>query len=169
MTAITPGRWTFLSGLATAAIIASTTLEYTAYFIRLRVMSHVAKSDDRAASIRYFVEEQMLSLRAGFGMFLGSGAALAAVAIGVLSQGTGISGALILLDARENACCVPVNRASSVLAGALASATLAWAGLAHGLPASELWGAASVLAAIVVLATAPAAPHPPEVTARLTA
>ena len=64
MTAITPGRWTFLSGLATAAIIASTTLEYTAYFIRLRVMSHVAKSDDRAASIRYFVEEQMLSLHA---------------------------------------------------------------------------------------------------------
>ena len=243
---IAPGRWTFLSGLATAAIIASTTLAYTfhgvsivfmmllmrggvlaiapvvdaagkrrvhatswaalglslaglvvtlgdgasyelplagmidvavyltAYFVRLRLMSHAAKSGDRAASIRYFVEEQMvatpaivallallaiaghgpvmLSIRAGFGALHGSGAVTAAVAIGALSQGTGIFGALILLDARENAFCVPVNRASSVLAGVLASAALAVAGLAHGLPASELLGAAFVLGAIVVLA-----------------
>jgi hypothetical protein len=245
---IAPGRWTFLSGLATAAIIASTTLAYTfrgvsivfmmllmrggvlaiapvvdaaagrrvhvtswaalalslvglvitlgdgasyslalagivdvvvyltAYFVRLRLMSHAAKSDDRAASLRYFVEEQMvatpaivlflaalavvghgplmLSVRAGFDMLRGSGAVVAAVAIGALSQGTGIFGALILLDARENAFCVPVNRASSVLAGVVASAGLALAGLAGGLPASELWGAGCVLGAIVVLAGA---------------
>jgi drug/metabolite transporter (DMT)-like permease len=243
---IAPGKWTFLSGLATAAIIASTTLAYTfrgvsivfmmllmrggvlaiapvvdaagkrrvhgtswlalglsllglvitlqdgasydlalagmidagvylaAYFVRLRLMSHVAKSGDRATSIRYFVEEQMvatpaivaflvllalagqgqvmLAIRAGFGALQGSGAVSAAVAIGVLSQGTGIFGALILLDGRENAFCVPVNRASSVLAGVLASAALAFAGLAHRLPASELVGATFVLGAIVVLA-----------------
>jgi len=243
---IAPGRWTFLSGLATAAIIASTTLAYTfhgvsivfmmllmrggvlaiapvvdaagkrhvhatswmalglslvglvitlgdgasydlslaatidvgvyltAYFVRLRLMSHVAKSGDRATSIRYFVEEQMvatpaivgflvllalvghghamLSIRAGFGALNGSGAVTAAVVIGVLSQGTGIFGALILLDARENAFCVPVNRASSVLAGVLASATLAFAGLAQQLPASELLGATLVLGAIIALA-----------------
>jgi hypothetical protein len=245
-TVIAPGRWTFLSGLATAAIIASTTLAYTfrgvsivfmmllmrggvlaiapvvdaagkrrvhptswmalglslfglvitlghgasydlalvgiidvavylsAYFVRLRLMSHVAKSGDRATSIRYFVEEQMvatpaivaflvflavlghgdtmLSIRAGFGALHGSGAVSAAIVIGVLSQGTGIFGALILLDGRENAFCVPVNRASSVLAGVLASAALAFAGLAQQLPASELLGAALVLGAIVVLA-----------------
>ena len=250
---IAPGRWTFLSGLATAAIIASTTLAYTfrgvsivfmmllmrggvlaiapvvdavgkrrvhvnswaalglslgglvitlgdgasyelaavgmidvavyltAYFVRLRLMSHVAKSSDRTASIRYFVEEQMvatpaivallallavvgqgpmmLSVRAGFGGLLGSGAVTAAVAIGALSQGTGIFGALILLDARENAFCVPVNRASSVLAGVLATAALAIMGLGHGLPASELWGAGCVLGAIVVLAL-PRRPQP---------
>ena len=67
-------------------------------------------------------------------------------------KGTGIFGALILLDGRENAFCVPVNRASSVLAGVLASAALAFAGLAQQLPASELLGAAMVLGAIVVLA-----------------
>lgn len=72
--------------------------------------------------------------------------------IGVLSQGTGIFGALILLDGRENAFCVPVNRASSVLAGVLASAALAFAGLAQQLPTSELLGAALVLGAIVALA-----------------
>jgi hypothetical protein len=245
---VAPGRWTFLSGLATAAIIATTTLAYTfrgvsivfmmllmrggvlaiapivdaaskrkvqraswaalglsavglaitlgdgasydlalgagidvaiylgAYFVRLRLMSRVAKSEDRATSIRYFVEEQMvatpaivlflallafigrgpvmLSLRAGFHMLAGSGAVLAGVAIGALSQGTGIFGALILLDGREIAFCVPVNRASSVLAGVLASLGLAALGLEHRVPASELWGAGLVLAAIVVLATA---------------
>jgi hypothetical protein len=245
-TVIAPGRWTFLSGLATAAIIASTTLAYTfqgvsivlmmllmrggvlaiapivdaagkrrvhvtswmalglslvglvvtlghgatyalslvaiidvgvyltAYFVRLRLMSHVAKSGDRATSIRYFVEEQMvatpaivaflvllavvgqghamLAIRAGFGALRGSGAVSGAVVIGVLSQGTGIFGALILLDGRENAFCVPVNRASSVLAGVLASAALAFAGFAQQLPAAELVGAAMVLGAIVVLA-----------------
>ena len=46
--------------------------------------------------------------------------------IGVLSQGTGIFGGLILLDRRENTFCVPVNRASSILAGVLASLSLAF-------------------------------------------
>jgi hypothetical protein len=246
---IAPSRWTFLSGLATAAIIASTTLAYTirgasivfmmllmrggvlaiapivdtlshrsvkptswmalalslvglavtlgdhasydlallgvvdvvvylgAYFLRLRLMSHVAKSEDRATSIRYFVEEQMVatpaiviflallalvghghamqSVRAGFGMLVGSGAVLAGVAIGALSQGTGIFGALILLDGRENAFCVPVNRASSVLAGVLASVILVMLGLEGRMATSELWGATLVLGAIVVLALDP--------------
>jgi hypothetical protein len=253
---IVPGRWTFLSGLATAAIIASTTLAYTfhgvaivfmmllmrggvlaiapvvdvaagrrvhatswvaltlslvglvvtvgrgasyrvalagaidvgvyltAYFFRLRLMSHAAKSDDRSALIRFFVEEQMVatpaivaflgllalvghgpmmvSVREGFGMLRGSGGVLAAVAIGVLSQGTGVFGALILLDARENAFCVPVNRASSVLAGVLASVLLALAGRSERLSASEIGGAACVLAAIILLATA----HRPAVSLR---
>ena len=53
----------------------------------------------------------------------------AAIAIGVMSQGTGIFGGLILLDKRENTFCVPVNRASSVLAGLGASLALwLWAG-----------------------------------------
>lgn len=240
-----PNRWTFLSGLCSAAIIGTTTLAYTfkgasivfmmllmrggvlviapivdaiarrhvrwfswaslglslaallaafegdsyeltvvasidvaiyllAYFIRLRFMSHLAKSDARDVTQRYFVEEQMvatpaivLSLAAaaaiGEGEILGqirwgfvgiweSGIALPALAIGILSQGTGIFGGLILLDRRENTFCVPVNRASSVLAGVLA--TLATAALTggKGLPASEMIGAGLVMAAMVVLA-----------------
>lgn len=241
-----PGRWTLLSGLATAAVIATTTLAYTfqgvsivfmmllmrggvlaiapvvdaigkrhvraaswvalafsslglvvtlgddtsyelsliaaldvvvyltAYFVRLRFMSRLAKSSDKSASIRYFVEEQMvatpaivlllaalavighgpvmLSVRAGFTTFFDSGAVTPAIAIGLLSQGTGIFGALILLDGRENAFCVPVNRASSILAGVVASAALALLGLGRSLATTELIGAGFVLGAIVVLA-----------------
>ncbi|TKD09924.1 hypothetical protein [Polyangium fumosum] len=241
-----PTRWTFLSGVATAVIIATTTLAYTfdgvsivlmmllmrggvlvlapfvdagsgrrvrmvswialglslaslavtladgarydmtwvasvdvaaylaSYFVRLRFMSHLAKSEDPRDTYRYFVEEQMVAtpvvvfllvvgavigkgaaleeLRAGFLSLGGTGALLPAIAIGLLSQGTGVFGALILLDGRENAFCVPVNRASSVLAGVLASATLALLGLGQATPMSEVAGAGLVLSAIVVLA-----------------
>jgi hypothetical protein len=71
--------------------------------------------------------------------------------IGVLSQGTGIFGALVLLDKRENTFSVPVNRASSLLAGV--TATLAMWGLGLGKPLDwkEAVGAGLVIAAIVVL------------------
>lgn len=240
-----PGRWTFLSGLCTAAIIGTTTLAYTftgtsivfmmllmrggvlmlaplvdawsgrhvrwpswvalglsfsavavatgfrvdlamsiaamvdvavyllGYFIRLRFMSNMAKAEDPKASLRYFVEEQMvatpaivltlvglalvgegrvlLDIRHGFTEFFARGQMLPELFIGVLSQGTGIFGALILLDHRENSFTVPVNRASSVLAGVLAT----W-GLSHwlGMPAAklgEVLGAVLVTAAIAVL------------------
>ncbi|MBS2018403.1 MAG: hypothetical protein JST00_36395 [Deltaproteobacteria bacterium] len=241
-----PGPWTGLSGLATAAIIATTTLAYTfsgvsivfmmllmrggvlvmapvvdavsgrkvrgaswialglslaalvvalgndgrpaitfvagadvaiyllGYFIRLRFMSRTAKSEDRSQSIRYFVEEQMvatpaifgflvvlalvgqgsmmMAVRAGFTNIWSSGSVAAGIVIGILSQGTGVFGALVLLDGRENAFCVPVNRASSVLAGVLASVSLAVLGLGKRTATPELLGAAMVLGAIVVLA-----------------
>lgn len=244
-----PGVWTALSGLSTAAIIATTTLAYTfdgvsivfmmllmrggvlvlapivdaaskravrpsawvalalslaalvlamggdsshelslvatidvvlylaGYFVRLRFMSRLAKTGDRSASIRYFVEEQMvatpaivaflaivaiigatptmLAVRDGFTEIWTSDALVSGVIIGLLSQGTGVFGALILLDGRENAFCVPVNRASSVLAGALATVTLAAVGLGREAPRSEIVGAALVLGAIVVLALPP--------------
>ncbi len=241
-----PNRWTFLSGLATAGIIATTTLAYTfeglsivfmmllmrggvlvlapivdtlskravqvrswialglsmsallvtvvdaksfaitlvalidvaiylaGYFIRLRFMSKLAKTKDRDLSIRYFVEEQMvatpaivatlaiaalvgygpimLAVRDGFTQIWSSGAVLPVIIVGVLSQGTGVFGGLILLDGRENGFCVPVNRASSVLAGVLATLSL-WA-FAGGKPApmTEVIGAGLLLSAILVLA-----------------
>ncbi len=242
-----PTRWTFLSGVATAAIIGTTTLAYTfsgvsivfmmllmrggmlvlapivdaisrrkvrwfswialglslgalltavieahnyaltviaaidvtvylaSYFVRLRFMSHLAKSDRREDSLRYFVEEQMVAtpvivgtlcvvalvgqgtigmeVRRGFTEIGASGAVLAAILVGVLSQGTGVFGGLVLLDKRENTFCVPVNRASSVLAGLLASVFLTAVGGAPSLPAAEIGGAFLLLAAIVVLAT----------------
>jgi hypothetical protein len=241
-----PNRWTFLSGLATAGIIATTTLAYTfeglsivfmmllmrggvlvlapivdtvskravqvrswvalglsmsallvsvvdaksfaitlvamidvaiylaGYFIRLRFMSKLAKTKDRELSIRYFVEEQMvatpaivatlaltaligygpimLAVRKGFTEIWSSGAILPVIIVGVLSQGTGVFGGLILLDGRENGFCVPVNRASSVLAGVLATLSL-WM-FADGKPApmTEIIGASLLLSAILVLA-----------------
>lgn len=244
-----PGRWTFLSGLCTAAIIPTTTLAYTfdgvsivfmmllmrggvliiapivdavskrhvrwfswvalglsisallaafssrgnyamtaiavvdvivyltAYFIRLRFMSRLAKSDDENARKRYFVEEQMTAtpmlvltlgvaalvgqsqfsreLAAGFTSFMTGGLLPTAIVVGLLSQGTGVFGGLILLDKRENTFCVPVNRASSVLAGLCASLSLALL-LGERYPAVSEWiGASLILVAIVVLSVPP--------------
>jgi hypothetical protein len=145
-----------------------------AYFIRLRFMSRLAKSDDQQAKVRYFVEEQMTAtpvlvtvlavlalvgegrilgdVRAGFTTFFDSGVVWLGILTGVLSQGTGIFGGLILLDKRENTFCVPVNRASSVLAGIVASYSLM---LILGTKApgmGEMLGALLIVAAIVVLA-----------------
>jgi hypothetical protein len=240
-----PTRWTFLSGLCTAAILGSTTLAYTfsgsivfmmllmrggvlviapivdlitgrkvrwasaaalglsllallvafsgggtvslslpatvdlavylgAYFIRLRFMSRLAKSDDPKASRRYFVEEQLVASPAvvlllvllaswdsgplmaqvswGFAEIAASGVVVAGIIAGICSQGTGLFGGLILLDPRENTFCIPVNRASSVLAGILATGILAGLGYDQAPPGREIAGALLVMAAMVVLA-----------------
>lgn len=248
-----PGIWTFLSGIATAAIVVTTTLAYTfsgvsiplimlfmrggvlliapivdllsgrkvrwfsavalvlsflalldaltqsngftmpalciadialylaSYFVRLRFMSRTAKSTDKAVRLRYFVEEQMVAtpaavlilgilaligrgpladLRAGF-VDIWSSPALPWVAlVGLLSQGTGVFGGLVLLDARENSFSVPLNRASSILAGVGAAFLLAalYAALPdppHPPHAFELVGAGLLVVAIVVLSVGP--------------
>lgn len=248
-----PSRWTFASGLATAAIIGTTTLAYTfsgtsivfmmllmrggvlilaplvdrlarrpvrwpnwvalalslaavavatlkrealwvsvaaladaaiylaSYFVRLRFMSRLAKAAPDA-NRRYFVEEQLVATPAIFlalalAALLGDGAVFdrlrhgfsgltplelgLTLAVGVLSQGTGVFGALILLDARESSFCVPVNRASSILAGVVATLLLGLFGFEAHLGGSELAGAGLVLLAIVVLALPRRAVTPP--------
>lgn len=143
-----------------------------AYFIRLRFMSKLAKSDSIEVTRRYFVEEQLVStpaaflglailaivgggsldeIRSGFLDFPFTGQAFWAIAIGVLSQGTGIFGALVLLDKRENSFSVPVNRASSLLAGVVATLTLWGLGVGKPLDWREAIGAGLVISAIGVL------------------
>lgn len=148
-----------------------------AYFIRLQFMSRLAKSSDVKGNRRFFVEEQLVATPAALALLLGFaalgpedvsaalmqgfrgldlGAALGwGVVIGLLSQGTGIFGGLILLDGRENTFCVPVNRASSILAGVAAAYLLVgWLGKAPP-GATELVGAALVVAAVLVLSLGP--------------
>ena len=251
LTLPSPTRWTLLSGLCTAAIIATTTMAYTfggvsivfmmllmrggvlviapivdaisgrairwfswvalafslaalavafserggwaltltagvdiavylaAYFFRLSAMSHLAKTDDPAVTRRYFVEEQMVAtpavvtvlalaallggdatepLRAGFTTFFDRGAVTvgAAVLIGLFSQGTGVFGGFILLGRQENSFCVPVNRASSILAGVVASASLAMLLGASPTSPHQLVGAGLVLLAVLFLSVPPA-------------
>jgi len=240
-----PGRWTFLSGLCSAAIIGTTTLAYTfegtsivfmmlwmrggvlvlapivdlisrrkvrrtawgalalslaavllataggvelklsgwamvdiavyllAYFIRLQFMSRMSKSPDPESRRRYFVEEQMvatpaivlvlgllavwgqgegmLEVRHGFTDVMFSDAVGWLLLIGLFSQGTGVFGALILLDPRENSFSVPVNRASSVVAGVLAGYGLYVFSGAPPPGAAELLGAGLVIAAVLLL------------------
>lgn len=156
--------------------ILNVSLYLLAYFIRLRFMSHLAKSDAPDVTKRYFVEEQLVStpaalvvlaafaligtpsfedFRRGFTELPWSPQVGWAVLIGVLSQGTGIFGALVLLDKSENSFSVPVNRASSVLAGVLATLSMFALGLGKPLALQEGLGAALVVAAIIVLSLAP--------------
>jgi hypothetical protein len=148
------------------------------YFVRLSLMSRLAKSNEPGANLRYFVEESMVSapallvllglgalflggeggeqLRAGFTTFWDRPVVLHGLAIGALSQGTGICGGLIFLDTRENTFCVPVNRASSVLAGLFSSYWLYLAYDYKRVPDNELWGAALIIGAIGFLTIPPA-------------
>lgn len=242
-----PGRYTFLSGVCTAGVIATTTLAYTfngvsivfmmlvmrggvlilaplvdqlsgrkvrwfstvglvlsinallvvfleakggglgltwlaivdialylgAYFVRLRFMTRLAKTDDMAKRTRFFVEEQMVAtpvlvallvigaligrgeffgeLRAGFTTFFDRPVVIEGILIGLFSQGTGVFGGLVLLDKRENSYSVPVNRCASVLAGVVASyVIMLWLGGA-GPSAHELLGAFLIVQAILFL------------------
>ncbi|MDX2014997.1 MAG: hypothetical protein SFW67_32685 [Myxococcaceae bacterium] len=147
-----------------------------AYFVRLRFMSRLAKSDDPSVTKRYFVEEQLVStpaallalacfaligegglaeFRRGFVEVPFSAQLGWALVIGVLSQATGIFGALVLLDARENSFSVPVNRASSVLAGVVATVGMAALALGKPLETAEAVGAGLVVLAILVLSVTP--------------
>jgi hypothetical protein len=158
-----------MRGLAIADII----IYLASYFVRLRFMTRLAKSDDPTARTRYFVEEQMVAtpvlvlflgvvawighgelgtdLRAGFTTFFDRPVVLEAVLIGLFSQGTGIFGGLVLLDKRENSYSVPVNRCASVLAGVAASyAIKIWMG-GRGPSTHELMGAFLIVQAILFL------------------
>jgi hypothetical protein len=148
-------------------------LYITAYFIRLRLMARLGKSEDPHVRRRYFVEEQMVATPAALGLL----ALLAVVAphalsdplrtgfvelwarpttawlvlAGVCSQGTGVFGGLLLLDASETSYCVPLNRAASILGGVTASALLAVVFAVAPPTIGELVGALTLVAAIAVL------------------
>ena len=97
-------------------------------------------------------------ITAGFGLLFTKESALVlilCVIIGVMSQGNGIFGGLILLDKRDNTFCVPVNRASSVLAGVISTLFLmAFAnvdGKPYELGAGQLVGAFLLICALSCL------------------
>lgn len=147
------------------------------YFFRLLIMSNKAKSDDEAERKRYFTEEQMVATPllliaifligflgrgggaesigaqfwSGFTLFPFKGFLLITLLIGVFSSGNGLFGSLIFLDKRENTFTVPCNRASSILAGIVATYALA---LFYGQKypgTDQLIGAALIIGAILFL------------------
>lgn len=165
-------------GLKLPPIAIATVVFYTlGYFLRLVVMNKTAKNGDPATVRRYFVEEKIIALPL-------SVAALAVLSatgiggqpgelewgfvevwtdpamwpifwIGLTLTAISVVSIIILLDPRENAFCVPLERAASLVAGVGAALLLAWFwGLEHPRDA-ELLGAGILIAAIVLLSVAP--------------
>jgi len=119
-----------------------------AYFFKLQFMSRLAKSDDRGATLRYFVEEQMVAspllivvlvvlawigygdvmmgFRAGLTSFAATPAAFYAALVGFSYAALCVCTTLIFLDRRENTFCVPMHCGSSMLSGFTATAILAF-------------------------------------------
>ena len=144
-----------------------------AYAVRLPCLNALAKTTDRAATCRYFVEEQFvamavligvplaiavvgssgipLEIRHGVTSFLSTSALWPSLLIGVLYALLCWFGTLIYLDRRENTFCIPLNRSASLLAGLAVSYGIAfWFG-ERTPTATELFGTALIAVAILVL------------------
>ncbi len=114
-----------------------------AYLFRLRLMTRLAKTDDRKVTLRYFVEEQIVAtpillialaifaaigagdtlagLRRGFIEVPGSDIVVPAIMVGVFYAALCVCTTLIFLDRRENTFCVPMHCGSSMLSGVVAT------------------------------------------------
>ena len=144
-----------------------------AYAVRFPCLNTLAKTTDRAAACRYFVEEQFvamavlivaplaialvgssgipLEIRHGVTSFLSTSALWPSLLIGVLYALLCLFGTLIYLDRRENTFCISLNRSSSLLAGLAVSYGIAfWFG-ERTPSAMQLFGAALIAVAILVL------------------
>lgn len=165
-------------GLGLPPLAIATIVLYTlGYFIRLAVMTRVSKSGDPAAVRRYFVEEKVVAIPlsivalallsvTGIGSQAGelswgfvdvwtSAAAPYVIFIGVMLTIISVFAAIILLDARENSYCVPLERSASLLAGIGAAFILAEYWGQRPPTGPELIGAAILVAVIVLLSIAP--------------
>ncbi|MXO71983.1 hypothetical protein [Alteraurantiacibacter buctensis] len=147
------------------------------YFLRLAVMNRISKNGDPATVRRYFVEEKVVALplavvilalisasgiggqsnelRWGFIDVWTDPVIWEIFLIGSTLTLISIAAIIILLDPHENAYCVPLERAASLLAGVAGSVLLAWFWDGEMPRSAELWGAAILIGAIVLLSLAP--------------
>ncbi len=165
-------------GLYLPPLAIVTVVLYTlGYFVRLAVMTKIAKRGDSSSTRGYFVEEKMVAIPVavavlalltslglgaqdselgyGFIRIWGSGQMGYIFLLAVLLVALSIFALLILLDPRENTFCVPLERSASILAGMAAAYVLAWQGLGAAPTAPELVGAGLLIAAIVLLSLSP--------------
>ena len=145
----------------------------TAYFFKFQFMTRLAKSNEHSATLRYFVEEQMiaspllllvlgvlalvgrgevmLGFRLGFTTFLGSAAVGWALLVGLFYAGLCICTTLIFLDRRENTFCVPMHCGSSMLAGLTAAYALTFFLNQSPPSTSQLTSAGLIVVALALL------------------
>ncbi len=157
--------------------IATIVLYTIGYFMRLAVMTRISKSGDQSSVRRYFVEEKIIALpmsivalallslsgigdqsdalKNGFLLVWTDPVIVHLIVAAVTLTVVSVFAAIILLDARENTYCVPLERSASLLAGIAAAWILA---LGWGLEkptGSEMFGAGILILAIVLLSLAP--------------
>ena len=157
----------------TIAAIIDISAYLAAYFFKLQFMSRLAKTDDRTATRRYFVEEQMvaspllvltlvimatigagdvmLGFRTGLTSFITTPAAIYAVLVGLCYAALCICTTLIFLDRRENTFCVPMHCGSSMLSGFTATAILAYLYGQNSLTMAQFAGAGFIAIALAFL------------------
>lgn len=145
----------------TLAVVINLAGYLSGYCLRLPCMTQCAKTDNADATLRWFVQELVVAMfvlallpigAIAMGMTpLQPAAIRGALAIGGLYALLYLFGTLIYLDRRENTFCVPLNRASSLLAGVVAS--LALTAIYHSpLPAaSQVVSAMLILGALLLL------------------
>lgn len=162
----------YLPPLAIAAIVFYT----IGYFVRLAVMTRIAKSGRPNEVEAYFVEEKLVAmplsvlmlaaltftplaqgaeLTTGFVHIWTSSAIGLIVLLALTFFAVSVFAALILLDARENTFCVPFERAASILAGVAAAFILSWWFGQRAPTGPELAGSVLLIFAVALLALAP--------------
>jgi protein-tyrosine-phosphatase len=144
-----------------------------AYFFKLQFMSRLAKTNDRSATLRYFVEEQIVAspllvltlivlatigygdvmqgFRTGLTSFVMTPAAFYAVLVGLSYAALCVCTTLIFLDRRENTFCMPMHCGSSMLAGFTATAILAVIFNQSGPTAPQTISSAFLVVALIFL------------------
>jgi len=165
-------------GLHLPLLALVTVVLYTVgYFIRLAVMTRIAKNDDAEALKGYFVEEKIVAmplsilvlwlithsalaaqgvqLNWGFVSAWNSSALPTLIVLSVAFVGVTIFSALILLNPRENTFCVPFERAASILAGSIAAYGLAFFFHQPYPTQAEIIGVVLLIASIVLLSIGP--------------
>jgi drug/metabolite transporter (DMT)-like permease len=162
-----------LPPLAVATIVLYT----IGYFLRLAVMTHVAKRGDPAALRGYFVEEKVIALPMsvlalaalsatglgtqadelwwGFLKVWGDPVLWPMIGVGVTLTIVSVFAAIILLAPQENSYCVPLERSASLLAGLVTAWLLHWGWGQTAPTGTEMAGATLLIAAITLLALAP--------------
>lgn len=171
--AVAAAFWDVSSYHMTFGVVLTVAVYLAGYTVRIPCMNRIAKTPDRYASYRYFVEEQIVAmaaliavpgaialignggiaveLRYGFTSLFATQAVWPSLLIGALYACLCVFGTLIYLDRRENTFCIPLNRCSSLLSAMVGSYALTFL-FAERLPrAGELTGAALIIVAILFL------------------
>jgi protein-tyrosine-phosphatase len=154
----------------TLAAVIDVAAYLAAYFFKFQFMSRLAKSDEREATLRYFVEEQMvaspllvltlivlaligagdvmLGFRTGLTTFVTTQGAFFAALVGLSYTALCVCTTLIFLDRRENTFCVPMHCGSSMLSGFTATMILAYFFNQNSLTEAQTVGAGLLVVAL---------------------